>query len=751
MSLSPGARVGSYEVASLLGVGGMGEVYRARDTKLNRDVALKVIADAFALDQERLARFRREAQVLASLNHPHIGAIYGFEDSGDVHALVLELVEGDTLADRIARGPLPFDEALPIARQIAEALEAAHEHGIIHRDLKPANIKVTPDGVVKVLDFGLAKLTGPAESGPHGRPDFSQSPTITSPAMMTGIGTLLGTAAYMSPEQAKGRPADKRSDVWAFGCVLYEMLTARRAFDGEDMTEVLAAVVRAEPDWAALPSDVPVPIQTVLTSCLVKSRGGRVAEMSTVLFVLDKAASLVAPVDPVSGAASLRTSRGRRAITLAGAALGVAATVGTGVWFATRPAEPMPPRVSRLLIAAAGSEALSVTGDELAITPDGAHVVYVGNRGTQLFVRALDALEPVAVFTGAPRAPFISPDGRWIGFRDTGGLMKKVPISGGPAVTITTVDSFVRGALWETDDTIIVATNSAETGLRRITTSTGTATALTRPNRVQGEADHLWPEPLPGGRAVLFTITAVAGGLDAAQVAVLDLQTGKHTVLFRGGSHARFVPSGMKSATRGPGREDGHLVYAAGGALWAVPFDPVQLETHGTPVPVVPQVVTTPLGGADAVIAGNGTLAYVSGGVTASTAPRAGVGGPSGTRDADPRPAARVCVSAAVAGWYPGGGVHSRSAVRRLDVGSAPRDSQTCHVRPRRGLHAGVDARWAPIFQFRKQRRPKSLLASGRWYGRRVALVRECQPAGCDGCIARWPCRDLHRDSTDHG
>ena len=307
MTVSAGSRLGSYEIVSALGAGGMGEVYRARDTKLNRDVALKVLPDAFTRDPDRLARFKREAQVLASLNHPHIGAIYGFEDSGETHALVLELVEGDTLADRIARGPIPLDEALPIARQIAEALEAAHEQGIIHRDLKPANIKVTPDGMVKVLDFGLAKLAHPdAAAGPA---DVTASPTITSPAMMTGVGVLLGTAAYMSPEQAKGREADKRSDIWAFGCVLYEMLTGRRAFDGEDMTEVLGAVVRLEPDWEALPSDVPQPVRTLLQRCLVKDRRQRIADISAALFVLDHQASRRAPTSTASGrAAATRTA-----------------------------------------------------------------------------------------------------------------------------------------------------------------------------------------------------------------------------------------------------------------------------------------------------------------------------------------------------------------------------------------------------------------------------------------------------------
>src|SRR5499433_879971 len=253
MPLRAGAHFGPYEILAAIGAGGMGEVYRARDTKLNRDVALKILPEAFAADASRLSRFKREAQVLASLNHPHIAAIYGFEDSGSTHALVLELVDGATLADRIAKGPIPLDEALLVAKQIAEALEAAHELGIIHRDLKPANIKLRDDGTVKVLDFGLAKALEPASAV---SPALTASPTITTPAQMTGVGMILGTAAYMSPEQAKGRPADKRSDIWAFGCVLYEMLTGKRAFEGEDVSDTLANVLRGEPDWTALPKEV---------------------------------------------------------------------------------------------------------------------------------------------------------------------------------------------------------------------------------------------------------------------------------------------------------------------------------------------------------------------------------------------------------------------------------------------------------------------------------------------------------------
>src|SRR6185436_8841145 len=257
VTLPPGSRLGAYELIEVVGAGGMGVVYRARDLKLQRDVALKVLPDAVALDPERVARFRREATVLASLNHPNIGAIYGFEDSGDVHALVLELVEGPTLADRIAQGAIPLDEALSIARQIAEALEVAHEKGIIHRDLKPANVKLRPDGTVKVLDFGLAKALEPALGDAKPARAASLSPTVTSPALVSGVGVLLGTAAYMSPEQAKGKPADKRSDIWAFGCVLYEMLTGKRAFAADDVSETLASVLAREPDWTALPTTVP--------------------------------------------------------------------------------------------------------------------------------------------------------------------------------------------------------------------------------------------------------------------------------------------------------------------------------------------------------------------------------------------------------------------------------------------------------------------------------------------------------------
>ena len=316
MSLAPGTRLGPYEITGQIGAGGMGEVYRATDPNLGRQVAIKVLPDAIAQDPERVARFEREAKTLATLNHPNIAIVHGFEKGDGVRALVMELVEGPTLADRIAHGPIPLDEALPIAKQIAEALEAAHEQGIIHRDLKPANVKVRADGMVKVLDFGLAKALEPVAGGST---DATASPTITSPAMMTRVGVILGTAAYMSPEQAKGRAADKRSDVWAFGCVLFEMVTGRRAFEGEDISDTLAAVLRGEPDWTALPANVSPALVALLRGCLDKDRRRRVADLSTARFIIDREGDAVTAIavprcltDPARRSRSWWRSRWRR-------------------------------------------------------------------------------------------------------------------------------------------------------------------------------------------------------------------------------------------------------------------------------------------------------------------------------------------------------------------------------------------------------------------------------------------------------
>jgi serine/threonine protein kinase len=619
MTIGPGTRLGPYEVSAPIGEGGMGRVWRAHHTALKRDDALKVLPEAFASDPDRLARFRREAQVLASLNHPNIAHVYGLEQSDGVQALVMELVEGPTLAERLEqvtsqksqvtshkgyvgrvprsegerarRGPagLPIDEALAIARQMAEGLEAAHEQGIIHRDLKPANIKVRPDGTVKILDFGLAKALEPRSVT---EVDATASPTITSPALMTGAGVLLGTAAYMSPEQARGKAADKRSDMWAFGCVVYEMLSGKRAFDGDDVVDTLGAVARLDPDWNALPADVPAAVRTLLRTCLTKDRGKRRIDATAALFVFDNATGL-APSSP-SPSASAPPARWQRMALGATASVIGAALTGGAVWWAMRPA---PPAVVRTQLITAANVALSTLPNDrnLAITSDGSRLIYRGSD--QLVVRALDRLEPIALsgLGAAPRGPFVSPDGEWVGFFDSG-FLKKVSTTGGPAVTITPIDSpGPRGATWGPDGTIVFAT-TAPSGLQRVSAAGSDPVALTKPDR---QGDHFWPEFLPGGQAVLFTIVPT-GGLENAQVAVLDLRTGASKALIRDGSHAYYLPTG-------------HLVYAAAGTLRAVRFDLRRLEVIGAPVPVVEDVATMATGGADFVVSENGSLAYVAG------------------------------------------------------------------------------------------------------------------------------------------
>jgi eukaryotic-like serine/threonine-protein kinase len=603
LSLIPGTRLGVYDITAPIGEGGMGQVYRARDTKLDRDVAIKILPEAFAHDADRLARFQREAKTLASLNHPHIAGIYGLEESSGVTALVMELVEGEDLSQRITRGAIPLDEALPIAKQIADALEAAHDQGIIHRDLKPANIKVRADGTVKVLDFGLAKAMEPASAMSV---NAMTSPTLSMHATQAGI--ILGTAAYMSPEQAVGKPVDKRSDLWAFGVVVLEMLTGRPVFTGETVSHVLAAVLRAEPDWSALPAHTPASIWRMLRRCLDKDRRRRLDSAADARLEIDEALS---PAVEASTASVAMTGTAWRR-TLPWAVVGALATglvLMLALWAPWRPAAP-PPRVTRTTITTSGPAALTVTGVErdLTLSPDGTHIVYVGNNGTQLFVRALDALEPVVIASGGVlRGPFVSPDGQGVGFFD-GSTLRKVAITGGPLITLARVDGLPLGATWAPDDTIIFATSNLATGLQRVSADGGTPDVLTRPDHAPGEPDPHWPEVLPGGRAVLFTITSQTGGLYTSQVAVLDLRTGAQKVLLRGGSDGHYVASGLGSPKRGEG---GFLVYVAAGTLSAIPFDPIRLETHGTAVLVLSRLAATGNGRGDFAVATDGTLAYV--------------------------------------------------------------------------------------------------------------------------------------------
>ena len=402
MSLSTGTRLGVYEVTAQIGEGGMGQVYRARDTKLHRDVAIKVLPDRLASDPERLARFQREAQVLASLNHPNIAHIHGLEESRDVRALVMELVEGEDLSARMVRGAIPLEEVLPIAKQIADAVEAAHEQGIIHRDLKPANVKVRPDGLVKVLDFGLAKALSAEPNASSSRP-LSMSPTITSPAMMTGIGVILGTAAYMSPEQARGKPVDRRSDIWAFGCVLYEMLTGKAAFHGDGVTDTLAAVMRAEPDWSLLPAAVPPSIRALLHRCLQKDTRQRLQAIGDARIALEEVLTGAAP--SITAPRVTRSWKLRLAVGLGGVL--IAAAAGFAAWnLKSSPALPRP--VIRFTITLPPGQALAgLHQPALARSADGSQLAYVattpGQGAQQIYLRAMDGVDarPIPGTAGA--------------------------------------------------------------------------------------------------------------------------------------------------------------------------------------------------------------------------------------------------------------------------------------------------------------------------------------------------------------
>ena len=610
MPLAVGSRLGPYEIVSPLGAGGMGEVYRARDTKLGREIAIKILPELFVADPERIARFQREAQLLAALNHPHIAGIHGLEESDDSRLLVLELVDGETLDRKLRDGPLPLGEALGIARQIADALQAAHDKGIVHRDLKPANIALTADGQAKVLDFGLAKLDDTA-AGASGAGAVTHSPTLSFAATQAGM--ILGTAAYMAPEQARGRVADKRSDIWAFGCVLFEMLSARKAFDGEDVTDVIAAVVRGEPDWSALPKDTPDRIREMIRRCLVKDRTQRIPDIAVTQYMMDEALAEAArpaaagAMAPAS--ARTNTARGRRwypaGLMVAGVALGAAAA-GTAAWMAMRPEAPA---VNRFAIVPPPAQSLAIQGidRDIAISRDGRAIVYRAGSGV-LAVRQLDQLDAqLLTANNNVRQPFFSPDGHWIGFFE-GAEMKKVSVTGGPAITLCRITGAnSRGASWGDDNTIVFATADTTTGLLSVPAGGGEPKVLTKPDAAQHENDHWFPAILPGNRGVLYTIQT--GQVENAQVAVLDFKTGERKTLIRGGSDAQYI-------------ETGHLVYAAAGTLRAVRFDVARLEVTSDPVPIVEHVMVSATGAANYAVSQHGTLVYVPGGAGSNLAPR---------------------------------------------------------------------------------------------------------------------------------
>ena len=547
-----------------------------------RSAASSYLPEAFAADPDRLARFQREAQVLASLNHPNIAAIYGLEESGDTRALVLELVEGPTLADRIARGPIPVDEALPIAKQIAEALEAAHEAGVIHRDLKPANIKVKDDGTVKVLDFGLAKAL---DITPQGDP--SQSPTLTAAA--TQMGVIMGTAAYMSPEQARGKPVDKRADIWAFGAVLFEMLTGKRAFEGEDVSVTLADVIRSDVSWEKLPSDLPPGLTTYLRRCLQKEPSQRIQAIGDVRLAMDGAfeTTVTAAAEP-SVAPQLRVWQ--RPVSLMLAGLLLLAVGGLAVWGLTRPAPAPAGTVTRFSFVPPEGD---VMGGGMALSPDGRTLVYAAEREgvQQLFIRTRDQMtvRPLGG-TEEARHPFFSPAGAEVGFF-TDDSLKKVALAGGAPVTLCAAGIFL-GATWGPDDTIVFASRNAP-GLMQVPAAGGEPRPVTSPP--EGTL-HRWPTFVPGGEAVLYSIS-VPGNLAAFEIAVVRLDTRAQKTLVPG--------------TDGTVAASGHLVFGREASLWAVPFDSDQLTVSGEPAPIVEGVRVSPFGWAQYALADDGTLVYL--------------------------------------------------------------------------------------------------------------------------------------------
>jgi serine/threonine protein kinase/Tol biopolymer transport system component len=598
--LGPDARLGRFVIRALIGTGGMGSVYRALDPSLGREVAIKAVARSFRDDAASLRRFEREARLLATLNHPNVAAIYGFELIDGAPYLVLELVEGETLGERLERGPLPIGEALAVAVQIADALQEAHRKGIVHRDLKPANVKLAESGRVKVLDFGIAKpFAGPADEGAAGSGPLDPDPTTTP-------GTLLGTAPYMSPEQVRGLPVDPRSDLWTFGCVLYEMLTGARAFPGHSAPDVVAAVLRDDVDWDALPPGTPQGARRLLRRCLRKDPRDRLQDAGDARLELTEAA-MEEPVEPKTRPRRVRPSL----FALAGIA-GAALLVGAGylAWLGRPSREPLRPvRLSLEL-----PKGLSLANDyaaPFALSPDGARLALLAKDAKddgplRIYERALDGLDvhPVAGTDGA-WLPVFSPDGRSIAFFADRKL-KRVALGGGTAETLAEIGGNPRGASWGDDGSIVVSP-SQTSGLVRVDAQGGPPRPLTQLDEAAGEVSHRWPQVLPGGRAVLFTVAFEDGSYDEARLEAVSLATGERRRLVDPGAHGRYVPSG-------------HLVFVRGGRLLAVPFDLERLATRpGSPEVVGEGVRYDPQnGGTHVAVSATGTLVYSPGPLTSA-------------------------------------------------------------------------------------------------------------------------------------
>jgi eukaryotic-like serine/threonine-protein kinase len=582
-----GTRLVHYEITAHLGSGGMGDVYQATDTKLGRSVAIKILPAAFASDAERLLRFGREAQMLAALNHPNIAQIYGIEESGDTRCIVMELVEGETLQARLKRGPLPLDEALTITKEIAIALEAAHDKGVIHRDLKPGNVMLTGDGKIKVLDFGLAKAYDTNASNPA----LSNSPTMMSLAA-TNMGVILGTAAYMSPEQAKGRAVDRRTDIFALGCILYEMLTGKPAFDGDDVTDILGAVLRIEPDWSQLPAGTPSEVRDLLRLYLEKNPKNRRSDATDVRLDIERV--LKAPASAVEKSVALVERASWKQAVLVVAALLVGGVVtGAAIW-ELRPAPVLP--ITRFPVMLPQDQTFTNTGRVLvAISPDGSQMVYVANQ--RLYRRVMSELEARPI-PGAESAqgvlnPVFSPDGRSIVFASDR-MLKKIAVNGGASVTLCTIDP-VFGISWGTDGIVV---GQGPKGILRVSENGGKPEVLVQVNANESAQG---PQILPGGEAIMFTAGPGPDQWDQGKTYVQSLKPGsQRKLIIDGGSDARYVSTG-------------HIVYAYGGSLFAVPFELKRLQVTGGQVPVLEGVRRSASGSAQFSFSDTGSLVYVPG------------------------------------------------------------------------------------------------------------------------------------------
>ena len=588
--------LGHYQLESQLGAGGMGIVYQATDTRLGRQVAIKLLHESFAKDPERLARFDREARLLASLNHSNIAAIHGLEEAGGVKFLVLEYAPGETLAALLAKGPLPFRQVLEVGRQIAEALEAAHEKGVIHRDLKPENIKITPEGKVKVLDFGLAKALEEA------RPAGGEAGTATITAEMTRAGTVMGTPAYMSPEQASGKAVDRRTDIWAFGCVMYEALTGKRTFPGDGTTDVLAGVLARDPDWGALPATTPENVRSLLRRCLTKDPQSRLHDIADARLELE---DVLAGRVAVTVTAPLRRPVGK--LILAGVAAGlVIGAIAVGIWTWRSAGPAVPPRVVRFTIDLPPGQRIVPSWDtHFTFSRDSKTLLYLANAVTGIVglnERRMDDVESRLLPDGQGlRNPIYSPDGRWLATVDWNkALFVKIPLTGGARIPISPIEMVFNGD-WGPDG-YIYWTNQLIGAIIRTSENGGKNEPVTELDVAKQERTHRYAKLLPGGKVLIFTVGS--GGIDSyddARVDAFDLATKKRTPIVRGGTSPHYSPSG-------------HIVYARAGSLYAVPFDTARLEATGMPMKVLDGVLMSiNIGSADFDISPAGDLAYAAG------------------------------------------------------------------------------------------------------------------------------------------